>query len=52
MAQYSLSGSFTYFSPRGSSVVNYAISSIDFMDYIQFFSVGNKLLQPIQIIVL
>ena len=41
MAQYSLSGSFTYFSPRGSSVVNYAISSIDFMDYIQFFSVGN-----------
>ena len=37
----SLSGSFTYFSPRGSSVVDYAISSIDLMDYIKYFCVGD-----------
>ena len=36
-----LTGSFTYLSPRGSSVVDYTISSVEFMEYIKYFSVGN-----------
>ena len=36
-----LTGSFTYLSPRGSSVVDYTISSVEFMEYIKYFNVGN-----------
>ena len=36
-----LTGSFTYLSLRGSSVVDYTISSVEFMEYVKYFSVGN-----------